>query len=83
MKCDRKFGCSLKSETALGEGGGPNFYNGINTTTRVFTGTDALRLQDITFFVLAAKKNSMRSMHLQNMTKLPKYDPMYRSAKSG
>ena len=44
MKCDQKFGCSLKSETALGEGGGPNFYNGINTTTRVFTGTDALRL---------------------------------------
>ena len=58
MKCDRKFGCSLKSETALGEGGGANFYNGINTTTRVFTGTDAQRLREITFFVLAVEETS-------------------------
>ena len=41
MKCDKKFaGCSLKSETGPGEGGGANFYNGINTATCVFTGTD-------------------------------------------
>ena len=38
MKSDKKFGCSLKSKAALGKGGGRNFYNGINTTTRVFTG---------------------------------------------
>ena len=41
MKSDKKFGCSLKSEAALGNGGGRNFYNGINTTTRVFTGTNS------------------------------------------
>ena len=41
MKSDKKFGCSLKSEAALGNGGGRNFYNGINTTTPVFTGTNS------------------------------------------
>ena len=63
MKCDKKFGCSLKSETALGCGGGANFYNGINTTTRVFTGTDAPRLQHITFLVLTAE------MKIKKMTR--------------